>query len=106
MPPGRSKVRDNTAWQKVLSRTYNGFSTGGKYARTWTDTSGRTHYVADPCEISLVDRPAVPDATFKLVKADKFANERIAEAIQVHSCSSTNMRILTLQTFPPNSQSA
>jgi hypothetical protein len=63
-----AKVTDNDAWHKVLTRTYSGFSIGGKYSNVWKDANGHTRFTAVPCEISLVDRPANPDATFSLVK--------------------------------------
>jgi hypothetical protein len=64
-----AKIIDDNAWKKVKTGTYTGFSVGGRYARTWQDGK-LTRYVADPIEISLVDRPCVPNATFALVKAD------------------------------------
>jgi hypothetical protein len=63
------KVVDDRAWSKVLSRTYTGFSVGGRYVDVRKESNGLTRYIADPCEISFVDRPAVPDAVFQLVKA-------------------------------------
>ncbi len=63
-----AKVVDNDAWQKILTRTYSGFSIGGRYLNVWKDASGHTRFTAVPCEISLVDRPANPDATFSMVK--------------------------------------
>jgi hypothetical protein len=68
------KVTDDSAWQKVLSRTYCGFSIGGRYEKTWPDGK-LTRYIGNPSEISLVDRPAIPDATFQLVKADGSVKE-------------------------------
>lgn len=62
-------VSDDQAWRKVLDGTYTGFSVGGNYARRWSDM-GKTRYTADPHEISLVDAPAVPTATFEMIKAD------------------------------------
>ena len=65
-------VTDDAEWQKVLDGVYTGFSVGGRYAKRWMDiaTPGATRYTADPSEISLVDAPAVPTATFELIKAD------------------------------------
>ena len=66
------KVADDGAWKKVVERVYTGFSIGGKYAKTWQDGK-LTRYIADPSEISFVDRPAVPDAVFEMVKAGQAA---------------------------------
>jgi hypothetical protein len=63
-----AKVVDDNAWRKVKAGVYSGFSVGGRYAKTW-QVGKLTHYIADPVEISLVDRPCVPSATFQMVKA-------------------------------------
>jgi hypothetical protein len=63
-----AKVVDDTAWKKVKAGVYSGFSVGGRYAKTW-QVGTLTHYIADPVEVSLVDRPCVPNATFQMVKA-------------------------------------
>jgi hypothetical protein len=63
------KITDNDEWAKVLEGDYTGFSIGGRYLARWKD-GDLTRYEARPIEHSLVDAPCVPDATFKLVKAD------------------------------------
>lgn len=69
-----SKVVDDSEWNKVLEGCYTGFSVGGKYGKKWNDKAadGTTikKYEAIPNEVSLVDNPCVPSATFSLVKAD------------------------------------
>jgi hypothetical protein len=65
-----AKITDAQAWAKVITKTYLGFSIGGRYERTWSDSEGLLHYVAIPHEISLVDRPAVPDAIFSVAKIE------------------------------------
>jgi hypothetical protein len=65
-----AKITDDVAWKKVLSRTYTGFSIGGRYASTTPDVGGLTRFVAVPSEVSLVDRPSCPDSVFTLVKSD------------------------------------
>jgi hypothetical protein len=75
-----AKITDDAAWKKVLSRTYTGFSVGGRYVSTTPTSGGLTRFVANPSEISLVDRPACPTSTFQLVKADD-ANERDRAAL-------------------------
>lgn len=64
-------VVDDGEWEKVMKGVYTGFSIGGRYVSKSQHKDGSTSYVADPSEISLVDRPAVPTATFfEVHKAD------------------------------------
>ena len=64
------KVVDDNEWAKVLEGVHTGFSIGGKYVKKWVD-GALTRYTASPSEISLVDRPCIPTATFfDIVKAD------------------------------------
>ncbi len=64
-----AKIVDDDEWNKVLEGVYTGFSQGGRYVKRWTDPeTGLTRYTADPQEISLVDLPCLPDATFEVVK--------------------------------------
>jgi hypothetical protein len=64
-----AKIVDDDEWRKVQEGVYTGFSQGGRYVKRWADAdSGLTRYTADPHEISLVDLPCVPDATFDVVK--------------------------------------
>jgi len=67
-----AKVVDDNEWNKVLEGVYTGFSVGGKYAKRWADSDlpGVMRYTADPSELSLVDNPCIPGATFSLIKAD------------------------------------
>ncbi len=66
-----AKVSDENEWQKVLDGNYTGFSIGGGYLKKWKDPSGLTRYTPIVREISLVDNPCIPTATFaELVKAD------------------------------------
>jgi hypothetical protein len=66
------KVVDDAEWQKVEEGVYTGFSQGGRYVRRWTDPEDPTlmRYTAEPTEVSLVDHPCLPDATFAVIKAD------------------------------------
>ena len=65
-----AKIIDDDEWEKVLEGVYTGFSQGGRYVDKWEDPdSGLTRYTADPHEISLVDLPCLPDATFELVRS-------------------------------------
>lgn len=62
-----AKVVDDRAWLKVKEKVYKGFSIGGRV--TARDPDDRTIITGiDLTEISLVDRPANPQANFELVK--------------------------------------
>ena len=64
-----AKIVDDDEWRKVQEGVYTGFSQGGRYVKRWVDPkTGLTRYTAEPQEISLVDLPCLPDATFEVVK--------------------------------------
>lgn len=68
-----AEVVDDNEWKKVLKGVYTGFSIGGKYVGSKIDDpvhKGCKRYEAKPTELSLVDAPCVPSATFSMVKAD------------------------------------
>ena len=67
-----AKIVDDNEWQKVLEGVYTGFSQGGAYVKRWThpEDSTKKVYTARPSEISLVDLPCLPTATFSVIKAD------------------------------------
>jgi hypothetical protein len=67
-----AKVVDDAAWEKVSEGVYTGFSIGGEYERRWDDPNLKNvkRYTAKPAEISLVDNPCIPGATFEYVKSD------------------------------------
>ncbi|MGF3025556.1 hypothetical protein ACQVP2_22360 [Methylobacterium aquaticum] len=65
-----AKVVDDAEWAKVLEGVYTGFSQGGAYVKRWKGEDGVMRYTADPSEISLVDLPCLPSATFQVLKAD------------------------------------
>lgn len=65
-----AKVVDDGEWRKVEEGVYTGFSQGGRYAKRWQDDAGLQRYTAEPSEVSLVDLPCLPSATFKMIKAD------------------------------------
>lgn len=67
-----TKIVDENEWQKCLEGVYTGFSIGGKYEKRWMDQTNPSlmRYTARPREGSLVDAPAIPTATFQLVKED------------------------------------
>lgn len=65
------KVVDDNAWKKVEAEVYNGFSIGGSVVEK-IDTEIQSIILK---EISLVDRPANPDAVFDIVKNEDGINE-------------------------------
>jgi hypothetical protein len=66
------KVVDDAEWEKVEQGVYTGFSQGGRYLKRWPDPEqpALTRYTAEPMEVSLVDHPCLPEATFAVIKAD------------------------------------
>jgi len=71
-----TKIVDDAEWAKVEEGVYTGFSIGGDYVKRWKDGAGLTRYIAQPSEISIVDNPCVPTATFSVIKADGVTEER------------------------------
>lgn len=70
-----AKVVDDEDWKKVLEGCYTGFSMGGRYVER-VKKGSETRYTADPVEVSLVDKPCIPTATFEVVKADGVVETR------------------------------
>ncbi len=66
------KVVDDAEWNKVLEGVYTGFSMGGEYLKRWKDPENPqlTRYTPKPSEVSLVDNPCIPTATFEVLKED------------------------------------
>lgn len=66
------KVVDDDEWNKVEEGVYTGFSQGGRYLKRWPDPDAPNlmRYTAEPLEVSLVDHPCLPQATFAVIKAD------------------------------------
>ncbi len=67
-----AEIDDANEKEKVKKGNYTGFSVGGSYANRWLDAThpGYFRYTANPVEISIVDSPCAPSATFQLTKAD------------------------------------
>jgi hypothetical protein len=66
-------INDPVEKAKLFAGNYTGFSIGGSYVgEKWEDPvhKGVMRYEADPAEISIVDLPCIPTATFTAVKAD------------------------------------
>jgi hypothetical protein len=62
-------IVDDEVWQKIELGVFTGFSPGGRFVRKWQDGAFK-RYTGQPEEISLVDRPCIPTATFTMIKAD------------------------------------
>lgn len=85
-----AKIVDDAEWKKVEEGVYTGFSQGGDYIKRWEDPtdSKLKRYTAKPCEVSIVDNPCVPTATFEYVKSDgavemrKFKETAVEEPIK------------------------
>jgi phage head maturation protease len=72
-------IVDDVAWRKVVGGVYKGFSIGGRVgARSPDDPNVIT--ALQLSEISLVDRPANPDAVFDLWKAGEVEADAEASA--------------------------
>jgi hypothetical protein len=67
-----AKVVDDAEWKKVLEGVYTGFSMGGRYVQRWPDPErgDLMRYTPQPMEVSLVDHPCIPSATFEVLKTD------------------------------------
>ena len=79
-----AKITDETEWEKAKTGTYTGFSVGGTYAKRWADPAqkGIMRVTIAPTEISLVDLPCNPSATYVALKADGLT-ENLAFAAKV-----------------------
>jgi hypothetical protein len=77
------KVVDDDEWKKVEEGVYTGFSQGGRYLKRWPDPDAPAlmRYTAEPLEVSLVDHPCLPEATFAVIKADGSTELRKFKAV-------------------------
>lgn len=69
------KVEDDDAWNKVVTKVYKGFSIGGRIVKAVLEKLSDGTYIRRILkfvltEISLVDRPANPDAKILLYKME------------------------------------
>ncbi len=76
-----SKITDPEAFKLAEEGVLTGYSVGGSYVGAREEVQHEKlgkllRYVAKPQEASLVDRPAVPTATYSMVKADGSIEER------------------------------
>jgi Caudovirus prohead serine protease len=91
-----AKIVDDQAWQKVVEGVYKGYSIGGRVTqRDPTDYMTITGLVLN--EISLVDRPANPEAVFDYWKAaatSTMNDTRFNPPIQIWTCGMLEHRHL------------
>jgi phage head maturation protease len=76
-----AKIVDDSAWKKVKEGVYKGFSIGGKKLKVVPDFDVNLNKAITRIkeylltEISLVDRPANPLATFSFIKRNVNSSE-------------------------------
>lgn len=70
-------IVDDVAWKKVTEKVYKGFSIGGKKLPGGFDPVTKTITALKLTEISLVDRPANPEALITMWKADTLEEQRM-----------------------------
>ncbi len=91
-----ARIVDDRAWQKVVEGVYKGYSIGGRVTqRDPGDYKTITGLVLN--EISLVDRPANPEAVFdywKAAGASYMADARFNPPIQIWACGAPEHRHL------------
>jgi hypothetical protein len=85
-----AKIVDQAELAKAIEGVYTGFSIGGSYEKRWKD-GDNTRYTANPAEISLVDNPCMPDATFKMIKGD--GSEELRKFTSVIATAPTNEQV-------------
>jgi hypothetical protein len=64
------EIVDDGEWEKLIKGVYTGISPGGSAKRFLDQRGARRFAVSGLNEISLVDLPCGPSATFTLIKAD------------------------------------
>ena len=104
-----AKIVDDDEWLKVTEGVYTGFSQGGRYVKRWPDPeTGLIRYTAEPHEISLVDLPCLPDATFEVVKdgvVEKRAfAPRVEGAAPTPTAGSDDVARIDVQATPQTSE--
>jgi hypothetical protein len=88
-----AKVVDDNAWNKVKELVYTGFSIGGKKLMQ----KGNQIKELVLSEISLVDRPANPEAVFSLIKLDNLDKENdMADNLEKYVLSEGQEEMSTL----------
>lgn len=90
----KALIVDENAKNLLASGALTGFSIGGSYVKRTPLSNGLVSYVADPAEISVVDRPCNPQARFELVQSD--GRTQLRKFRCVWSQDEQNQRILSL----------
>ena len=69
---GCAYISDDQEWRKCEDGSYTGFSMGGRYAKRWACPANAAlkRYTPTVAEVSIVDMPCIPVATFDVIKAD------------------------------------
>ena len=94
-----AKIVDDAEWKKCLEGIYTGFSVGGKYEKRWQDGKF-VRYTARPHEVSLVDKPCIPTATFSMIKADGTTEARPFKVVPLEEqVELLKAEIVTLKTL-------
>lgn len=99
-----AKVVDDQAWEKVKEGVYRGFSIGGKIV----SRAGNVIQKILLKEISLVDRPANPEALIEFYKADKLhgADDMTAPAAPAPAPGTEEVLAKSLWDLGPLAQAA
>ncbi len=104
-----AQIVDNDTWDKVKSGVLKGFSIGGKVLQALTEKMGgkdvRRITGLQLHEISLVDRPANPDARIVLMKRDDSVpvpSELAAPVVEVAPAVSTDTVIAKASNVDPS----
>lgn len=99
------KVVDDRAWKFVKEGVYKGFSIGGRVLKKAKNVIEEIVLA----EISLVDRPANPDATFSVVKVDSelvdSLNEKLLKEIRNEDMNYIEIDGVKYQVDPANPES-
>lgn len=106
------KVEDDDAWHKVKTRVYKGFSVGGRMVEAVLEKLADGTYIRRILkliltEISLVDRPANPDAKILLFKMegpmpkDKEEQEQPAPSLSADQITALQKLAGNLATLQP-----
>ncbi len=89
-------VVDDGEWDKVIKGVYTGISPGGSAARRKEATGVVRYAVTSLNELSLVDIPCSPAATFTLIKADGVEEEvDFAAPEDIHAARHDLMKALS-----------
>jgi len=100
-----AEIIEQEARDLLEAGVLTGFSIGGGYQWKRLQPDGMTRYAALPSEISVVDRPCVPNATFQVIKAGvtlekRFPNAEASERDLITSARRRAAKELLLKGYP------